>query len=128
MPQPLSALSRLRRTLIGAPLPTSVHAEEHFSNAEALAILSPDALSSVACATQEIVLVLGLAGAAAPGFTLPITGLIVGLMVIVAFGCRQTIQAYPHGGGFYRVSQENLGQVAGLVAGASLSLDSFRCC
>jgi amino acid transporter len=116
-------VSRLRRALIGVPLPTSAHAEERFTNAEALAILSSDALSSVAYATQEIVLVLGMAGAAALQFTLPITGLIVGLMVIVAISYRQTIKAYPQGGGSYRVSQQNLGQLPGLVAGASLSLD-----
>ena len=62
----------LRRTLIGKPLPTSAHAEERLTNAEALAILSSDALSSVAYATQEIVLVLGMAGAVGLGFTLPI--------------------------------------------------------
>jgi amino acid transporter len=116
-------VSRLRRALIGVPLPTSAHAEERFTNAEALAILSSDALSSVAYATQEIVLVLGMAGAAALRFTLPITGLIVGLMVIVAISYRQTIKAYPQGGGSYRVSQQNLGQLPGLVAGASLSID-----
>ncbi len=116
-------MTRLRRALIGAPLPTSAHAEERFNNAEALAILSSDALSSVAYATQEIVLVLGLAGAAALQFTLPITGLIVGLMVIVAISYRQTIKAYPHGGGSYRVSLDNLGKLPGLMAGASLSID-----
>jgi hypothetical protein len=91
--------SALRRVLIGQPLPTSAHAEERFNNAEALAILSSDALSSVAYATQEIVLVLGMAGAAALSYTLPITGLIVGLMLIVATSYMQTIKAYPHGGG-----------------------------
>lgn len=116
-------LGSLRRALIGQPLPTSAHAEERYSNAEALAILSSDALSSVAYATQEIVLMLGLAGAAALNQTLPITGLIVGLMLIVATSYRQTIKAYPHGGGSYRVSQENLSPIAGLVAGASLSID-----
>ncbi|MFM9110591.1 MAG: amino acid permease, partial [Prochlorococcaceae cyanobacterium] len=114
---------RLRHTLIGRPLPTSAHAEERFTNAQALAILSSDALSSVAYATQEIVLVLGLAGAAALRFTLPITILIVGLMVVVATSYRQTIRAYPQGGGSYRVSQENLGPLPGLVAGASLAID-----
>ena len=118
-----SALGGLRRTLIGQPLPTSAHHEERYSNAEALAILSSDALSSVAYATQEIVLVLGMAGTAVLGATLPITALIVGLMVIVAISYRQTIQAYPHGGGSYRVSQENLSPLTGLVAGASLSID-----
>ena len=120
---PLAAFNRVRRTLIGQPLPTSAHHEERYSNAEALAILSSDALSSVAYATQEIVLVLGMAGAAALRFTLPITALIVGLMVIVTTSYRQTIKAYPHGGGSYRVSQENLSPLTGLVAGASLSID-----
>ncbi len=118
-----SLVANLQRVLIGRPLPTSAHQEERYSNAEALAILSSDALSSVAYATQEIVLVLGLAGAVALPATLPITALIVGLMLIVATSYRQTIQAYPHGGGSYRVSQENLGPIPGLVAGASLSID-----
>lgn len=119
----LAQLDNLRRVLIGSPLPTSAHHEERFSNAEALAILSSDALSSVAYATQEIVLVLGMAGAAALRLTLPITGLIVALMLIVATSYRQTIKAYPLGGGSYRVSQDNLGRIPGLVAGASLSID-----
>ena len=114
---------RLKAALVGAPLPTSAHAEERLTNAEALAILSSDALSSVAYATQEIVLVLGIAGAAGLVYTLPITGLIVALMVIVAISYRQTIKAYPRGGGSYRVSHENLGDVTGLVAGAALSID-----
>ena len=114
---------RLKAALVGAPLPTSAHAEERLTNAEALAILSSDALSSVAYATQEIVLVLGMAGAAGLVYTLPITGLIVALMVIVAISYRQTIKAYPRGGGSYRVSHENLGDVTGLVAGAALSID-----
>ncbi|MEY3735373.1 MAG: hypothetical protein RLZZ624_431 [Cyanobacteriota bacterium] len=117
-------LGSLRRALIGQPLPTSAHAEERYSNAEALAILSSDALSSVAYATQEIVLVLGMASAAAVfDYTLPITALIIGLMLIVAISYRQTIKAYPRGGGSYRVSQENLGPIFGLMAGASLSID-----
>ena len=118
-----SVFARLRRTVIGSPLPTSASHEERYSNAEALAILSSDALSSVAYATQEIVLTLGMAGAAALSFTLPITGLIVLLMLIVGTSYRQTIKAYPHGGGSYRVSQENIGPLAGLIAGASLSID-----
>ena len=118
-----SVFGRFKKALVGAPLPTSAHAEERLTNAEALAILSSDALSSVAYATQEIVLVLGMAGAAGLGFTLPITGLIIALMVIVAISYRQTIKAYPLGGGSYRVSHENLGGLPGLVAGASLAID-----
>lgn len=120
---PRSLLDQVKRTLVGNPLPTSAHAEERLNNAEALAILSSDALSSVAYATQEIVLVLGMAGAVGLGFTLPITGLIVLLMAVVAISYRQTIKAYPRGGGSYRVSHENLGDLPGLVAGASLSID-----
>ena len=119
----ISGLNRVRRTLIGQPLPTSAHAEERLNNAEALAILSSDALSSVAYATQEIVLVLGMAGAVGLGFTLPITGLIIALMLIVAISYRQTIKAYPQGGGSYRVSHQNLGDIPGLVAGGSLAID-----
>ena len=68
---PRLRFDRLKAALVGAPLPTSAHAEERLSNAEALAILSSDALSSVAYATQEIVLVLGLAGAVALPATRP---------------------------------------------------------
>jgi len=120
---PRLRLDRFKAALVGAPLPTSAHAEERLNNAEALAILSSDALSSVAYATQEIVLVLGLAGAAGLAYTLPITGLIVALMLIVAISYRQTIRAYPQGGGSYRVSHDNLGDLTGLVAGAALSID-----
>ena len=113
----------LAHHLLGRPLPRSAGDEEKLPGVAALPILSSDALSSVAYATQEIVLVLGMAGAAGLGFTLPITGLIVALMVIVAISYRQTIKAYPQGGGSYRVSHENLGDVTGLVAGAALSID-----
>ncbi len=114
---------RLKNWLLGNPLPTSAHAEERLSNPEALAVLSSDALSSVAYATQEIVLVLGTAGAAALNLTMPITLAILSLMAIVAISYRQTIKAYPHGGGSYSVASENLGSGPGLVAGASLAID-----
>ena len=120
---PPSVVDRFKKAVVGAPLPTSAHAEERLTNGEALAILSSDALSSVAYATQEIVLVLGFAGAAGLGFTIPVTGMIIFLMLVVALSYRQTIKAYPQGGGSYRVSHENLGPVPGLIAGASLSID-----
>ena len=101
-------LDTLPRLLIATPLPTSARHGERYSNVEALAILSSDALSSVAYATEEIVLVLGMGGAAALPFTLPITGLIVALMLVVASSDRQTIEAYPQGGGSDRVLQQNL--------------------
>jgi len=120
---PPSVVDPFKKAVVGAPLPTSAHAEERLTNGEALAILSSDALSSVAYATQEIVLVLGFAGAAGLGFTIPVTGMIILLMLVVALSYRQTIKAYPQGGGSYRVSHENLGTVPGLIAGASLSID-----
>ena len=66
---------------------------------------------------------LGMAGAAALPLTLPITGLIVALMLVVAISYRQTIKAYPHCGGSYRMSHDNLGVIPGLCAAASLSID-----
>ena len=107
MPRKINFSSdRLKIFLFGDPLPTSAHEEERLSNPEALAILSSDALSSVAYASQEIVLVLSLAGAAALQYTLPITAMIVLLMVIVGVSYSQTIKAYPRGGGSYRVSHD----------------------
>ena len=122
MPKRLQ-FDRFKSALVGAPLPTSAHTEERFSNAEALAVLSSDALSSVAYASQEIILVLGMAGAAGLAYTVPVTGLIIALMVIVGISYRQTIKAYPLGGGSYRVSHENLGDLPGLVAGGALAID-----
>jgi hypothetical protein len=81
----ISRLDNLRRVLIGSPLPTSAQHEERFNNADALAILSSDALSSVAYATQEIVQVLGMAGSAALGLTLPITGLVAGASLSIDY-------------------------------------------
>lgn len=114
---------RLKRWLLGQPLPTSAYEEERLSNAAALAILSSDALSSVAYATEEILLVLIAAGSGALGFSLPIAAAIVLLLAIIIFSYRQTIRAYPHGGGAYLVARENLGLISGLVAGASLMID-----
>jgi amino acid transporter len=88
-----------------------------------LAILSSDALSSVAYATEEILRTLLIAGAASLWLVTPIGCVIAGLMLIVAFSYRQTITAYPHGGGAYKVAGENLGVLPGLIAAAALLLD-----
>jgi amino acid transporter len=93
------------------------------SNAAALAVLSSDALSSVAYATEEILLVLVAAGSAALGWSLPIAFAIVLLLSVVVLSYRQTIRAYPKGGGSYIVARENLGLLPGLIAGASLMID-----
>lgn len=119
------AFLQLKRMLLGESLPTSAHAEERLTKAAALAVLSSDALSSVAYATQETLLVLLTAGSSSTvlGWSLPISIAIVILLLIVMLSYRQTIRAYPKGGGSYLVARENLGLYAGLIAGASLMID-----
>jgi amino acid transporter len=117
------SLSGLKRLLVGKSLPTSAHAEERLSNAAALAVLSSDALSSVAYATEEILLVLVAAGSTALSYSIPIAAVIMLLLGIVILSYSQTIEAYPNGGGSYIVARENLGLMAGLVAGGSLMID-----
>ncbi len=109
--------------LLGKTLPTSAHAEERLSNTAALAVLSSDALSSVAYATEEILLILVLAGSGALGYSMPIALGIIVLLTAVTLSYRQTIKAYPNGGGAYTVAHENLGVYPGLIAGASLMVD-----
>ncbi|HWI64728.1 MAG TPA: APC family permease [Symbiobacteriaceae bacterium] len=113
----------LKRWLIGEPLRNEQALHERLTKTKALAVFSSDALSSVAYATEEILLMLVLAGSAALGYALPIAAAIVVLLVIVSLSYRQTIFAYPSGGGSYIVSKENLGVYPGLVAGASLLVD-----
>lgn len=110
----------LKRFLLGEPLHSDRADDERLSNPIALAIFSSDALSSVAYATEEIMLVLLAAGALALAASVPITLAICALVVIVAVSYRQTIKAYPSGGGAYLVARENLGTLPGLVAGGSL--------
>jgi amino acid transporter len=119
----MSLYARIKQFLLGRTLPTSAHHEERLSNAAALAVLSSDALSSVAYATEEILLVLVAAGSGALGLSLPIAIAIIILLVIVVLSYRQTIRAYPQGGGSYIVARENLGLYPGLVAGGSLMID-----
>jgi amino acid transporter len=114
---------QIKQFLLGKSLPTSAHSEERLSNAAALAVLSSDALSSVAYATEEILLVLVAAGSSALGLSLPIAVAIIILLGIVVLSYRQTIRAYPKGGGSYIVARENLGLYPGLVAGGSLMID-----
>lgn len=113
----------LREWLTGPPLPTGRLTLERLSRIRALAAFSPDALSSIAYANQEIYLGLAVAGAAGLAYSWPIGLAIGGLLVIVALSYAQTIPAYPHGGGSYTVARENLGDRAGLVAAAALIID-----
>jgi amino acid transporter len=115
--------SRFKRLLLGKSLPTSAHAEERLDNASGLAVLASDALSSVAYATEETLLVLVAAGSGALGFSLPIAIAITLLLVVIILSYRQTIRAYPQGGGSYIVARANLGIYPGLVAGGSLMID-----
>lgn len=113
----------LRRLLIGRPLRTSQLVHQRLSKVKALAVFSSDALSSVAYATEEILLVLVTAGTAFLGWSLPITLAIIGLLIILTISYQQTIHSYPSGGGAYIVVRENLGTAPGLVAGAALLID-----
>lgn len=116
-------LASLRRALIGVPLPSEHIVYERLGKAQALAVLSSDALSSVAYATEEILLVLLLAGTSALVLSWPIALAIAVLLVIVAVSYYQTVHAYPTGGGAYTVARENLGVLPSLVAGAALLTD-----
>jgi amino acid transporter len=117
------AVQALKRVLIGSPIPTAREAHERLSKVKALAVFSSDALSSVAYATEEIMKVLVLAGAGALYLTLPISLVIVALLAIVVISYRQTIRAYPKGGGSYIVASQNLGTLPGLTAASALMTD-----
>jgi amino acid transporter len=116
-------LHRLKRLFVGSPIPTAQSRHERLRKTTALAVFASDALSSVAYATEEILLVLVLAGAAALSFSLPIGIGIAALIAIVVASYRQTILAYPRGGGAYIVTKDNLGVVPGLTAAAALLID-----
>jgi len=119
--------AELKRFIIGRAIRTEQAAHERLSKKTALAVFSSDALSSTAYATEEILLVLAVAGAygQAGAFrdVVPLSIGIGALLVIVTLSYRQTIHAYPSGGGAYIVAKENLGTNAGLVAAASLLVD-----
>jgi amino acid transporter len=117
----------IKRLLVGRALRTEQAAHERLTKKTALAVFSSDALSSTAYATEEILLVLAVAAAATSGgsfsFVVPVSIGIAVLLAIVATSYRQTIHAYPSGGGAYIVAKENLGTTPGLIAGASLLVD-----
>ena len=120
-----SALGRWRQILFGRPLPTSRADEQKLPNFMALPILSSNALSSNAYATEAIlgILILAKTGAGAFHFAFPIAIAICALLLVVTLSYIQIIYAYPGGGGAYPVSRDNLGTVPSLVAGASLMVD-----
>lgn len=115
----------LKRILLGTPLPSWRAVHERLPKVLALPILASDAMSSVAYATEEILLILVLAGSAGIGTPLVfyISVAIAVLLAIVVTSYRQTIRAYPSGGGAYIVAKDNLGDIWGLTAGAALTID-----
>ncbi|HEY4667436.1 MAG TPA: APC family permease [Anaerolineales bacterium] len=113
-------LSTLRHLLVGSPLTTQQLSSERVNKVRALAAFSPDALSSIAYANQEIFLGLVVAGGAGLVLSWPIGMAITGLLILVAISYFQTVHAYPSGGGSYVVARENLGTLPGLVAAAAL--------
>src|SRR5258706_3629095 len=120
-------MASLKRLLVGSPIRTARLAHERLTKKTALAIFASDALSSTAYATEQILLVLAAAYVAgqtdAFSRVIPISIAIALLLVIVAISYRQTIYAYPSGGGAFIVAKENLGTLPGLIAGASLLVD-----
>jgi amino acid transporter len=116
-------LHELKRLFVGTPLPTAQSRHERLDKSTALAVFASDPLSSVAYATEAVLLVLVLAGPQALSYLLPIGVGIAALILIVITSYRQTIRAYPQGGGAYIVAKENLGTYPALVAGAALLVD-----
>ena len=115
--------TRLKDLLIGPPIPTKQLHEKKLNKVLALAAFSPDALSSIAYANQEIYLGLLVAGSAGLLLAFPIGLVIVIVLIIAAISYYQTIHAYPSGGGSYIVARSNLGTFPGLVAAAALLID-----
>src|ERR1044072_1434713 len=117
----------IKRLLVGRAKRTEQAIHERLSKVTGLAVFASDALSSTAYATQEILLVLAVAAAAGQAYSyhyiVPISFVIAIVLGIVAISYRQTIHAYPSGGGAYIVSKENLGVTPGLVAAAALLVD-----
>ena len=119
----VSTVQTLKRVFLGRAMATGAMQHTLLPKWIALPVFSSDALSSVAYATQEILLVLGAAGAAALSNVVPISAAVAMLLALVVISYRQTVRAYPNGGGAYIVSRENLGAGAGLLAASALLID-----
>ncbi|WP_416353116.1 amino acid permease [Agrilactobacillus fermenti] len=116
-------MQQLKRIFIGRPLKSSEEGGQKLGKLKALAMLSSDALSSVAYGTEQIVLVLAQLSIAAIWYSIPIAIFVLVLLLSLTLSYRQIIHAYPGGGGAYKVSSDNLGRNAGLAAGGSLLID-----
>src|ERR687883_137382 len=120
--EPRGPWGKVWRVLVGAPIHSELEVHERLSKKKALAVFSSDALSSVAYAPQATLMILLAAGVSAIAWSLPISIAVVLLLAAVVFSYRQTIYAYPNGGGSYIVAHDNLGELPGLVAAAALSV------
>lgn len=114
---------KIKRLLIGKPMKSAELEGEKLGKLKALAILSSDALSSVAYGTEQILTVLIAAGFMALWYSIPIAVAVLALLAILIISYRQTIFAYPSGGGAYIVAKDNLGKAPSLLAGGSLLVD-----
>ena len=119
----MTDLSTLKRVVIGRPRSTRELKHQLLPKWMALPVFSSDPLSSVAYATEEMMLILALAGTAAFSLVMPLATAVALLLVIVVVSYRQTVRAYPQGGGAYRVARENLGDLPGLTAASALLID-----
>ena len=115
--------NQIKRLLIGRPKKNRDLKNEKITKFKALAILSSDALSSVAYGPEQILITLSVVGAVASWYTLPIAAGVLILLAALILSYRQVIYAYPKGGGAYMVSKTNLGEKWGLLAGGSLLVD-----
>jgi hypothetical protein len=120
MSRPVEAV---RSLLVGRPKETARLEHERLNKTVGLAVFASDNLSSAAYATEEMLDVLVLGGAAAIAFSIPVSIALVAVVAIIAFSYQETIRAYPSGGGAYIVAHDNLGKYPGLVAAAALLID-----
>ena len=118
-----STYDLMKRVLVGRRMASSRLEHTLLPKVLALPVFSSDALSSVAYATEEILRVLLVASAASAALVMPVSFAIAALMIIVVLSYRQTVRAYPNGGGAYIVSKDNLGVFPGLLAAAALLVD-----
>jgi amino acid transporter len=115
--------SQIKQLVVGKPIPSHLAHHERLSRFTGLAVLSSDPLSSVAYATEEILRVLILVGVGALSLSSPIAFVIAAILAVVVFSYRQTIHAYPSGGGAYIVAKDNLGETPALIAAGALLID-----
>jgi amino acid transporter len=118
-----SPLTMLKRLFVGHPVSSHQESQHRLPKTLALAVFASDALSSSAYATDEILLVLLLAGSGAINVALPVALAVAVVLAIVVTSYRQTVRAYPQGGGAYRVTKENIGKLPGLIAASALLID-----